>query len=79
MKREATHPQEALATYKKLLVVEVDTATGFYYDALWQLDQIRRVYRTLDRDADFAAYVAELRERYARKRKFITELNQHLR
>ncbi len=73
--REATNPNEALATWRKLFDKEMNRASGYYTDVLWLLAQLRRVYRTLSRDADFGALVADLRVQHKNKRKFIAELN----
>jgi tetratricopeptide (TPR) repeat protein len=74
-KREATHPNEALATWRKLFDKEMNRASGYYNDVIWLLTQLQRVYRTLGREADFAALVADLRVKHKNKRKFVSELN----
>jgi hypothetical protein len=75
-KREPTHPEEVLALYAKLFEKEMNSSSGFYGEALWLLERTIRLYITLDRNSDREALIADLRVRYGRKRKFITELNQ---
>lgn len=74
--REATHPDEVLALYKKLFDKQIDSSNGLSLDVLWMLEQIIRLYKTLDRKTDLDAFVADLGVRHGRKRKFITEVNR---
>jgi uncharacterized Zn finger protein len=76
--REASHPADALAVYRKHLPeVLPASGSGDYPSAIALIGKIKALLTILGRGAEFPPFAAELRTQHKRKRNFIALLNQN--
>ena len=76
-RREKSHPQDALPIYQRRLAPVLDRKNiEAYREAVRTLQLIRRLMKALGRDADFTAYLEEVRSAHKPKRNFIKLLDQ---
>jgi uncharacterized Zn finger protein len=75
-RREGDHPAEALAAYQEAIERTLGRRTGeAHREAIGLLRRIRELMARLDRQSDFAGYLASVREAHATKRSFIRLLD----
>ncbi|MBL8793817.1 MAG: SWIM zinc finger domain-containing protein [Planctomycetia bacterium] len=73
----ATHPQRALDIYRQDIEGHIAQTTPSAYEAaLPSLRKLRALLKQQERAAEFAAYVAKLREEHHRKRKLLETLDR---
>lgn len=71
-KREKTHPQDALAVYRRQLEPTLErTNNEAYRQAIALLRKIRTLMVRVGEEAGFAGYLDDIRTRYRRKRNFL--------
>jgi uncharacterized Zn finger protein len=72
-----THPERALALYREIVEADVAaTSPSAYEAALPYLRKVRALLHRLGRDAEWGQYVAGLREKNRRKRRFMEVLDR---
>jgi uncharacterized Zn finger protein len=75
-RREADHPAEALSAYQEAVERALGRKTGeAHREAIGLLRRIRELMARLDRQSDFAGYLASVRDAHAAKRSFIRLLD----
>jgi uncharacterized Zn finger protein len=73
----ATHPDRALELYRSIIERDVArTSPSAYEDALPYLRKVRALLHKQNRDAEWTAYLAGLREQHRRKRRFLEVLDR---
>jgi uncharacterized Zn finger protein len=71
-RREKSHPEDALPIYQRRIQPELDKKnTEAYHEAVRTLQIIRRLMKSLGREADFAIYLEEVRSAHRQKRNFM--------
>ena len=76
-RREKSHPQDALPIYQRRIDPVLDRKNiEAYREAVRTLQVIRRLMKALGREADFAAYLEEVRSAHRPKRNFMKLLDQ---
>jgi uncharacterized Zn finger protein len=76
-RRQQTHPEDALPIYQQEIEPQIQlTNNTAYANAVSFLQKVRDLMVRLDRQAEFNALVAHLRQTYKAKRNFITLLAQ---
>lgn len=74
--RRETHPDEALALYKREVEMMIaGRSKGAYAAAIEAMGPVRELLQAGGRGQEFAAYVAEVRERHSRKRNLVKLLD----
>jgi uncharacterized Zn finger protein len=72
-----THPQRALAIYQEIIADHINRASPSSYEAaLPYLRKAHQLLQRLGRDAEWTAYLAELRETHRRKRRLMEVLDR---
>ncbi len=66
--REATHPDEALTVYRRLLTKAI--AAGTTHEIVELLNDLKTAHRRTGKEGDFAEYVTKLKGDHLRKRAF---------
>ncbi len=75
--REQDHPQDAIDVYKKWIDPTVEKKNNqAYEDAAKLMQKIQRLTKQLNRDAEFADYLREVRATHKPKRNFMKLLDQ---
>jgi tetratricopeptide (TPR) repeat protein len=75
--REKAHPEDALEAYRRLIDPTLYLKNNeSYRQTVERLGKIRTLLSRLGRDADFAPYVASVREAHKPKRNFLKLLDQ---
>ncbi|MGH2951151.1 MAG: SWIM zinc finger family protein [Solirubrobacterales bacterium] len=75
-RRRAEHPENALAVYQRQVEVEISGRNrDAYRRAVQTMGEVRTVLEEMGRGADFAAFVAEVRQRHKRKRNLVKLLD----
>ncbi len=75
--REQDHPQDAIDVYKKWIDPTVERKNNqAYEDAAQLVQKIQRLTKQLNRDAEFADYLREVRATHKPKRNFMKLLDQ---
>ncbi|OFW65653.1 MAG: hypothetical protein A2Y74_04030 [Actinobacteria bacterium RBG_13_63_9] len=75
--REKSHPQDALPIYQRRVDPELDKKNiEAYREVVRTLQVIRRLMKSLGREADFTAYLEEVRSAHRQKRNFMKLLDQ---
>ena len=76
-RREKSHPQDALPIYQRRINPVLDRKNiEAYHDAVRTLQLIRRLMKALGKEADFTAYLEEVRSAHRPKRNFMKLLDQ---
>jgi uncharacterized Zn finger protein len=76
-RREKSHPQDALPIYQRRVSPVLDRKNiGAYREAVRTLQLIRRLMKVLGKEADFTAYLEEIRSAHKPKRNFMKLLDQ---
>jgi uncharacterized Zn finger protein len=76
-RREKSYPQDALPIYKRRIDPVLDRKDiEAYREAVRTLQLIRRLMKALGREADFTAYLEEVRAAHRPKRNFMKLLDQ---
>jgi tetratricopeptide (TPR) repeat protein len=77
--REKDHPAEAVPVYQKLVEAHAGRKTNHdYAEAAALVKRIRELLNGLDRKADFATYLTQVRLRHRPKRNFMKALDRAL-
>jgi len=75
--REQDHPQDAIDVYKKWIGPTVEKKNNqAYEDAAQLMRKIQRLMKRLNRDAEFADYLREVRAAHKPKRNFMKLLDR---
>ena len=75
--REQDHPQDAIDVYKKWIDPTVEKKNNqAYEDAAQLMQKIQRLMKRLNRDAEFADYLREVRAAHKPKRNFMKLLDR---
>jgi uncharacterized Zn finger protein len=73
----ATHPERALAIYRKMADAQIDlTNPSAYQEAARHLRKVRKVLHAAGRDAEWEPLIAGIREMNARKRRLLEILDR---
>ena len=76
-RREKSHPQDALPIYQRGINPVLDRKDiEAYHDAVRTLQRIRRLMKALGKEAEFTAYLEEVRSAHRPKRNFMKLLDQ---
>jgi uncharacterized Zn finger protein len=76
-RRQATHPDDAVAVYERVARAMIEPQTGGQYDTpVRLLDEARRLRVGQGREAEFRTMVARLGADFTRKRRLIETLRR---
>jgi hypothetical protein len=78
--REKNHPADVIRPYQDLIEIGLERASDKYRHpkAVKTIRCLRDSHQRAGDEADFTAYIADLRQRHRRKTSFIAQLDQAL-